>query len=206
MAAARGADPAGRGRCAAAVSISATPGYMSRKIRKFRTDKFDTRNKRKFLSHVTHVNGWFPAIYMSYMNENFRLFLVSNLSVLNFRIFSAHVSGVGPLGRCRLTQSAICGARSSDRRLIQPAGRVIGRSVRMCRRRQIISWSALVPVKRSGRGAYESTLTLTADGRINFNEKSQYPICDDTCWLSCQYVQSVAKVSHMQKHRRAHAV
>ena len=24
------------------------PGYMSRKIRKFRTDKFDTRNKRKF--------------------------------------------------------------------------------------------------------------------------------------------------------------
>ena len=24
------------------------PGYMSRKIRKFRTDKFDTCNKRKF--------------------------------------------------------------------------------------------------------------------------------------------------------------
>ena len=24
------------------------PGYMSRKIRKFKTDKFDTRNKRKF--------------------------------------------------------------------------------------------------------------------------------------------------------------
>ena len=24
------------------------PGYMSRKIRKFRTDKFDTKNNRKF--------------------------------------------------------------------------------------------------------------------------------------------------------------
>ena len=39
------------------------------------------------MTHVTHVNGWEPAVYMSCMSQNFRLFLVSNLSVLNFRIF-----------------------------------------------------------------------------------------------------------------------
>ena len=39
------------------------------------------------LTHVTHVNGWFPAVYMSYMSQNFRLFHVSNLPFLNFRIF-----------------------------------------------------------------------------------------------------------------------
>ena len=27
------------------------------------------------------VNGWFPAVYMSCMSQNFRLFHVSNLSV-----------------------------------------------------------------------------------------------------------------------------
>ena len=29
----------------------------------------------------------FPAVYMSYMSQNFRLFLASNLSFLNFRTF-----------------------------------------------------------------------------------------------------------------------
>ena len=62
-------------------------GYMSRKIIKFRTDKFDARNKREFLTHGTHVNGWEPAVYLSFMSQNFRLPLVSNLSVLNLRIF-----------------------------------------------------------------------------------------------------------------------
>ena len=33
------------------------------------------------------INGWFPAVYMSRMSQNFRLFHVSNLSVRNFRIF-----------------------------------------------------------------------------------------------------------------------
>ena len=61
---------------------------MGRKIRKFRTDKFYRYEKRtKILTPVTHGNGWFPAVYASYMNQNFRSFLVSNLSVLNFRIF-----------------------------------------------------------------------------------------------------------------------
>ena len=41
----------------------------------------------KILTDVTHVNGWEPAVYMSHVSQNFRLFHVSNLSVLNFRIF-----------------------------------------------------------------------------------------------------------------------
>ena len=53
--------------------------------------------------HATHVNGWEPAVYMSYMNcminymscmsQNFRLFHVSNLSVRNFRIFLLMYTG-----------------------------------------------------------------------------------------------------------------
>ena len=41
----------------------------------------------EILTHATHVNGWEPAVYMSCMSQNFRLFHVSNLSVRNFRIF-----------------------------------------------------------------------------------------------------------------------
>ena len=61
--------------------------YMIRKIRKFRTDKFDTWKQTEILTYGTHVNGWEPAVYMSCMSQNFRLFHVSNLSVRNFRIF-----------------------------------------------------------------------------------------------------------------------
>ena len=39
------------------------------------------------MTHATHVNGWFPAVYMSCMSQNFRLLRVANLSVRNFRIF-----------------------------------------------------------------------------------------------------------------------
>ena len=39
------------------------------------------------MSHATHVNGWFPAVYMSCMRQNFCLLHASNLSVRNFRIF-----------------------------------------------------------------------------------------------------------------------
>ena len=42
--------------------VTGVPGYMSRKIRKFRTDKFDPRNKRKFC--LMFVHGWGPAVYM----------------------------------------------------------------------------------------------------------------------------------------------
>ena len=45
--------------------------------------------------HVTHVNGWFPAVYiLSCMSQNFRLIHGSNLSVRKVSKFSAHVSGV----------------------------------------------------------------------------------------------------------------
>ena len=44
----------------------------------------------KILTRATH---WFPVVYMRYTNRNCLLFLVTNLSVLNFRIFLAHVSG-----------------------------------------------------------------------------------------------------------------
>ena len=43
-------------------------------------------NTGYYLTRVTHVNGSFPAVYMSCTGQNFRSFLVSNLSVRNFRI------------------------------------------------------------------------------------------------------------------------
>ena len=46
------------------------------------------------LTHATHVNDWFPAVYMSCMSQNCRLFHVSNLSVSKLSNFSAHVYGV----------------------------------------------------------------------------------------------------------------
>ena len=36
---------------------------------------------------MTDVNGWFPAVYMSCMSQNFCMFHVSNLHVLKFRFF-----------------------------------------------------------------------------------------------------------------------
>ena len=70
----------------AGVAVDADSGYMSRKIRKFTTDKFDTRN----------VIDWFPAVDMSYMSRNFRLLCVSNLSVLNLPFFLLMYSGRCP--------------------------------------------------------------------------------------------------------------
>ena len=70
------------------------PGYMSRKIGKFRTDKFDTYVKQaEIKSHVTHVYGWEPAVYMRYTSKNVRLFHVSNFSVRNLPIFQLMYPG-----------------------------------------------------------------------------------------------------------------
>ena len=68
------------------------PGYRSRKIEKPRTDKFDTWNKHYVVSLSTHVhtsvNCWLSTVYTSYMtSQNLLLLHVSNVSVLNFRIF-----------------------------------------------------------------------------------------------------------------------
>ena len=99
------------------------PDTWAEKFESFWTDRFDTRNKRKFWlmqTHVNgwfpsrftwvcmsawvhcmslhelhefHVNGWFPAVYMSCMSQNFRLFLVSNLSVQTFELFCSCIRG-----------------------------------------------------------------------------------------------------------------
>ena len=61
----------------------------------------------EILTHATHVNGWEPAVYMSCMSQNFRLFHVSNLSVRNFRIFllmyTGSVGDPGLFSRCQQT-------------------------------------------------------------------------------------------------------
>ena len=51
------------------------------------------RETKEILTHATHVNGWFPVVYMSCMSQNFRLFHASNLSVRNFRIFLLMYTG-----------------------------------------------------------------------------------------------------------------
>ena len=90
------------------VASETDPVYMSRKIRKFRTDKFDTLKQTEILTHATHVNGWEPAVYMSCMSQNFRLFHVSNLSVRNFRIFLLMYTGslTTPFHRLRAERRA----------------------------------------------------------------------------------------------------
>ena len=47
----------------------------------------------EILTHAIHANGWFPAVCMNCMSQNFRLFHVSNLSVRNFRIFLLMYTG-----------------------------------------------------------------------------------------------------------------
>ena len=55
----------------------------------------------KVLTHVSHL-----AVYMTCMSQNFRLFHVSNLSVVNFRIFAlmypGWVMGAAALGSAEL--------------------------------------------------------------------------------------------------------
>ena len=82
------------------------PGYMSRKIIKF--ERINSLREIEVLTHVTHVNGWFPAVYVSCMSQNFRLFHVSNLSVRNFRIFLLMYPG-SPTGQT--VTSATAGRR-----------------------------------------------------------------------------------------------
>ena len=86
-------------------------------------DKFDTWNKRKY---NLNVNGWEPAVYMSYISQNFRLFHVSNLSILILMSnFSAHV-GPGSV-TSRYSRWGWC---RWSRRLRRAAGR--GSPTRRC--------------------------------------------------------------------------
>ena len=61
-------------------------------------------------THVTHVNGWEPAVYMSCMSQNFRLFHVSNLSVRNFRIFLLMYPG--PVSAASIEADSVLGSSS----------------------------------------------------------------------------------------------
>ena len=81
------------------------------------------------LTHGTHVNGWKLAVYIRYMNQNFRLFHVSNVSVRIFQIFlvmypgSEFVSGGAAI---RSRQSVVSGHcrwhASAPGRSAKPAG------------------------------------------------------------------------------------
>ena len=53
------------------------------KISKVSNGEIRYVKQTEILTHVTR----FPAVYMSYICQNFRLFHVSNLSVRNFRVF-----------------------------------------------------------------------------------------------------------------------
>ena len=62
----------------------------------------------------------FPAVSMSYISQNFRLFLVSNVSVLNFRIFLFMYPGPetrsAVWSRAQLSRSILlCSGRSASR-------------------------------------------------------------------------------------------
>ena len=46
-------------------------------------------------------SGWEPAVYMSCMSQNFRLFHVPNLSVRNFRFFLLMYAGSWSAGEER---------------------------------------------------------------------------------------------------------
>ena len=60
---------------------------MNRKVERLERIKSIREKQTEILTRVTHVNGWFPAVYMSDTSQNVRLRIVWNLSVLNFRFF-----------------------------------------------------------------------------------------------------------------------
>ena len=74
------------------------PGYMSRKNRKFRTDKFDSETNGNS-TQATHVNGLFPAVYRSCFSPNFCLYAIEFIRSKLWN-FSAHVSGVSSASVC----------------------------------------------------------------------------------------------------------
>ena len=71
--------------------VDADPGYMSSEIRNFIADISIRETNESFdglrFSLKVNFSSKFPAVYMSDMMQNLRLFHVSNLPVLNFRSF-----------------------------------------------------------------------------------------------------------------------
>ena len=72
------------------------------------------REKTEVLTHATHVNGWEPAV-LSCMTQNFRLFLVSNLSVQNLRIFLLMYPGSVSVDNSVRRRLSAAGWRGIDR-------------------------------------------------------------------------------------------
>ena len=68
------------------VRQSSTPDTWSEKFESLERIN-SIRETNENFDWCNYVNGWEPAVYMSYTSQNFRLFHGSNLSVLNFRIF-----------------------------------------------------------------------------------------------------------------------
>ena len=52
----------------------------------------------EILTHATHVNDGEPAVCMSCMSQNFRIFHVSNLSFKTFEFFCSCIRGQSPVG------------------------------------------------------------------------------------------------------------
>ena len=92
----RGFRPRSRARLFSPPSALADPGYTSRNNRKFRTDESDWYVKQmEVLTRVSHVNGWFPAVYLKDIHVS-KLQFVSRIEFIRSKLshFSAHVSGV----------------------------------------------------------------------------------------------------------------
>ena len=112
----------------------------------------------EILTHAIHVNGWSPAVYMSCMSQNFRLFHVSNLSVRNFRMFPLMYTGsVAARVTVRPPRHSAAGARGdgkeASRRLLFGPPRAMyglhdgGRSrLRRHCRRVTGQWAPRLPV------------------------------------------------------------
>ena len=80
-------------RTKSSINTLCDPVYMSRKIRKFRTDKFDSETNGNFDS-CNSCKRLVPSRLHELHESKFPFVSLSNLSVRNFRIFSAHVYGV----------------------------------------------------------------------------------------------------------------
>ena len=91
------------------------------------------------LTSVNHINGWELAVYEF---KNFTLFHVSNLSVLNLLIVSAHVSGVSvvpaPVTKRSAASVGVFRGPADGERQLSDRGRSESSGGRSCSRRQTL--------------------------------------------------------------------
>ena len=118
-----GRDAAGPTRTAVLPScaVSVTPDAWAEKNERFERINSVRVQRTEILTRATHVDSWFPAVYMSCLSQNFRLLLVSNLSVRNLQIFLLMYPGSELSGVVTVRCAAVCVRRhgacsSGDRR------------------------------------------------------------------------------------------